>query len=169
VFLKIIINKRSIFMNDKVKLHNVFSPMLNLKELDTVVFVYWYRAEKTRDGFQYGEIIKGYNDMTPEDKSLYESCINELFTTNEFYALRDFLGLEVSEPIYSNGINLSQPISEQNYCGPYTNSSADSTIFLNMLENYNLPFEVRGHFNPDLGIPIVKYSTAYDFMKPAKK
>ena len=43
------------------KMYSVLSPMPafnSWKGRGTVVF--WYRAGKVRDGFQYGEIIKGY-------------------------------------------------------------------------------------------------------------
>ena len=158
-------------MNNIDKLFTLISPMPSFNSYkEECVTVFWYRADKERDGFQYGEIIKGYNDMTPEDKRLTEVCVNELFTSDEVKALRHFVEAELKgRLIVEPEINLSKPIWEQDYCGPYNTSSADSTIFLNMLKNYNLPFEARGYFNPNLGLPIVKYSTAYDFMKPAKK
>jgi len=54
------------------KLYSVFSPMPSFNSWKgDLTTVFWYRADKVRDGFKYGEIIEGYNDMTPEDKRLY--------------------------------------------------------------------------------------------------
>ena len=152
------------------KMFTLLSPMPVFDHWDGGLFVEWYRADKVRDGFQYGEIIKGYNDMTLEDKRLTEVCVNELFTSNEVQALRNFVETELErELIVEFEIDLSQPISEQEYYGPYGDSITDETIFLSMVENYNLPFEVRGSFLPQEGDPILKHWSADKFMQPATK
>jgi len=153
------------------KMYTVLSPMPafnSWKGRGTVVF--WYRAGKVRDGFQYGEIIKGYNDMTPKDKQLSENCVNELFTSEEVKALGHFVETELErELIVQAEINLSQPIWEQEYYGPINDSSTDGIIHLNMMENYNLPFVVRGYFSPAEGDPILKHWSADKFIKPVKR
>ena len=151
------------------KLYSVLSPMPafnSWKGRGTVVF--WYRAGKVRDGFQY-ELIKGYDDMTQEDKRLTKVCVNELFTSNEVQALRYFVETVLERELIVEGeFNLSQPIWEQDYYSPYSDHINDGTIYLNMMENYNLPFVVRGYFSPQEGIPILKHWSAEKFMKPVK-
>lgn len=151
------------------KMYTVLSPMPVFDSYEGGLYVVWYRADKVRDGFQYGKLIKGYNDMTTEDKRLTEDCVNELFTSDEVKALRNFVETELEKELFVEAkINLTQPIWEQDYYGPYSDSNTNGTIFLNMVENYNLPFEVRGHFNPAEGDPIIKHWAADKFMKPVK-
>ena len=152
------------------KMYSVFSPMPAFNTWKgRGLHVFWYRAGKVRDGFQYGKLIKGYNDMTQEDKRLTEDCVNELFTSDEVKALRNFVETELErELIVQAEIDLTQPISEQEYYGPYGDSITDGTIFLNMVENYNLPFVVRGSFSPEEGDPIIKHWSA-DKFKPVTK
>jgi hypothetical protein len=153
------------------KMYSVLSPMPAFNTWKgRGLHVFWYRADKVRDDFHYGEIIKGYNDMTPEDKRLTEVCVNELFTSDEVKALRNFVETELErELIVESEINLSQPIWEQDYNGPYSDHINDGTIYLNMMENYNLPFVVRGSFSPEEGDPIIKHWSADKFMKPVTK
>ena len=134
------------------------------------VIVSWYKADKVRDDFQCGEIIEGYNDMTPEDKKLYQACVNELFTSEEVKALRQFVEEELErELIVEFEFDLSQPLSEQEEYYPHGNGSEDDTIHLNMMEGYNLPFEVRGSFIPEEGDPVIKHWDVEKLSKPDKK
>ena len=155
-------------ININNKMYSVLSPMPSFNSYKgRAVTVFWYRADKVREGFQYGEIIKGYNDMTPEDKRLYEACVNELFTSAEVKALRQFVEEELErELIVDIEFDLSQPLSDQREYYPYGNDGGDDTIYLNMLENYNLPFEVRGSFMPEEGDPVIKHWDVEKFMKP---
>ncbi len=157
-------------MNKIDKLFSVLSPMPSFDNRDCCVLVWWYRADKVRDGFQYGKIIEGYNDMTPEDKRLSEVCVNQLFSSDEVESLRHFIEVELERELdVEFEYDPTQPIWEQEYYSPFSDSVTDGTIYLNMLENYNLPFEVRGSFIPAEGNPILKHWTADKFMKPVTK
>ena len=151
------------------KMYKVLSPMPSFNSWkERAVIVRWYRADEVRDGFQYSEIIKGYNDMTQEDKRLYESCVNELFTYDEVQLLKQFVEEELDkELIVEDEIDLSQPLSEQEYYGLINDS--EDIICLDMLESYNLPFEVRGSFSPEEGDPVIKHWDVEKFMKPVTK
>jgi hypothetical protein len=156
-------------MNKITKLYSVISPMPSFDSWKgDWVTVWWYRADKIRNGLKYDEIIKGYNDMTQEDKRLYEACVNELFTSDEVKALRKFVEEELDRKLLVEfEFDLSKPLSEQEYYGLHDDS--EHTIYLNMIGNYNLPFEVRGNFMPEQGEPIIKHWTVEKFMKPVKK
>jgi hypothetical protein len=158
-------------MKKEDKLFTVWSPMPSFnswKGRGTSVF--WYRADKPRDGFQYGEIIKGYNDMTEEDKRLHESCVNKLFTSDEVKALRHFVETELERELFVDfEIDLSQPLSEQECNVSGGDYSEDDSIYLNQMEGYNLPFEVRGIYFPEEGDPVIKHWSVDKFKKPAKK
>ena len=110
--------------------------------------------------------------MTPEDKRLSEVCVNQLFSSEEVESLKHFLEVELErelDVVYE--IDPTIPIWEQEYHCPWSDfdSDYDGTIYLNMLENYNLPFEVRGYFSKAEGNPILKHWTADKFMKPVTK
>ena len=136
------------------------------------VSVDWFRADKVRGGFQYSKIIEGYNDMTPEDQRFYEFLVNYLFTFDEVESLRHFIKKELENDLYVDyEIDPTKPVWEQEYYGPCreVDPDADGTIYLNMLENYNLPFEVRGYFDKQEGNPIMKHLSADKLMKPVTK
>ena len=158
-------------MSKITKMYTVCSPMPSFDSYKgDWVSVWWYRADKVRDGLQYGDIIKGYNDMTQEDKRLTEMIVNQLFTPEEVKALRHFVEEELErELIVEFKIDLSQPILEQEYYGPINDSDSENIVYLNMLESYNLPFEVRGHYIPEEGDPVIKHWDVDKFMKPTKK
>ena len=158
-------------MNKITKMYTVCSPMPSFDSYKgDWVSVWWYRADKVRDGLQYGDIIKGYNDMTQEDKRLTEIIVNQLFTPEEVKVLRHFVEEELErELIVEFKIDLSQPILEQEYYGPINELYGEDIIYLNMLEGYNLPFEVRGHYIPESGDPVIKHWDPDKFRKPTKK
>lgn len=111
-----------------------------------------------------------YNDMTPGDKRLYEACVNELFTSDEVQLLRQFVEEELERELYvDDEIDLNQPLRKQEYYGPINDSDGEDIIYLNMMEGYNLPFEVRGYYMPEEGVPILKHWSPYKFSKPAIK
>jgi len=154
------------------KLYAVFSPMPSFDNKERCVSVWWYRGDKVRDGFKYGKVIEGYNDMTPEDKRRSEFCVNYLFSSDEVESLRHFLEVELERELEVEfEYDPTQPIWEQDYYGPHSDTGTDSdgTIYLNMLENYNLPFEVRGSFIKAAGDPILKHWMADTCMKPTTK
>jgi hypothetical protein len=66
-------------------------------------------------------------------------------------------------------LRASQPLIEQEYHGPINDSDREDIIYLNMMEGYNLPFEVRGYFMPEQGDPVIKHVTAEKLSKPAKQ
>ncbi len=159
-------------MNKIDKLFSVLSPMPSFDNKDCCVLVFWYRADKVRDGFQYGKVIEGYNDMTPEDQRFYEFLVNYLFTFDEVESLRHFIKKELENDLYVDyEIDPTIPIWAQEHYGPCreVDLDADGTIYLNMLGNYNLPFEVRGYFLEQEGTPILKHWSADKCMKPVTK
>ena len=136
------------------------------------VGINWFRAGLKRDGIQYGNIIKGYNDMTRKDRRQNEFFINILFTSDEVESLTHFLRVELDKGLYvSYEFDPTQPIIlKQKFYGPVRDTDSDTTglIFLNRLENYNLPFEVRGIFDKSQGTPVLKHLTPDKLMKPVK-
>ena len=152
------------------KLFSVLSPMPSFDNKDCCVLVWWYRADKVRDGFQYGKFIDCYNEMTPEKKRWSEVCVNQLFSSDEIESLKHFLEVELEKELLVDfELDPTRPIWEQEYYGPHNNTDRDGTIYLNMLENYNLPFEVRGFFIKAEGNPILKHWTADKCIKPVTK
>ena len=71
-------------MTKNDKLFTAISPMPSFNSYkDECVIVYWYRVDKTRDGFKYDEIIE-----TPIDVS---TCDLERGTTNRIlFGIKDY-------------------------------------------------------------------------------
>ena len=94
----------------------------------------------------------------------------KLFTPEEVKALRHFVEEELErELIVEFDIDLSQPLDKQDCMGPINDSDGEDIIYLNTLESYNLPFEVRGIYYSEQGMPVIKDWEAYKFRKPTKK
>jgi hypothetical protein len=106
-----------------------------------------------------------------EPKKLVKYNRDKTFTSDEVKALRNFVETKLERELFVGfEIDLTQPICEQEYYGPYGGDSiTDGTIYLNVMENYNLPFEVRGKFFPAEGDPIIKHWSAEKFIKPVTK
>ena len=146
-------------------LYEVFSKMPDCHSSGTVD-VHWANIYNERDDCQYGEIIQGYNDMTPLDKCFPKMCIEMLFTSDEVKALRHFLNenLRCDLEVFKI-IDLSLPLKEQEYAihGGLFDTFVEIPIY--EMDNYNLPFDVKGYFDPTKGDPIIEgWADAYDFM-----
>lgn len=121
------------------------------------VTLYWYYADKQWANSNYNSIIKGYDDMSPEDKRKAEEVINEYFTLDEIEFIRPYLKgklknikvEEVSLPMdvkyhdkKDNEVRIYYSLSHLAY--------GCNTICLDKEKDYDLPFKVWGYIYPNM-------------------
>ena len=147
-------------------LYEVFSKMPAYHSAGTVD-VYWFNISDPRDDYQYGEIIHGYNGMTPTDKGFPETCIDVMFTSEEVKALKHFSeeNLKCNLEVFKI-IDLSLSLKEQEYAFHSGIQEKHVEFPLYRMENYNLPVYIMGYFDPRKGVPIIEgWADAYEYME----
>ena len=136
------------------KLYELKSIVDNFDGNNSVV-IYWYYADQKWADANYNSIIKGYDDMSQEEKKTAEMVINEYFTLDEIEFIRPYLKgkfnnlkvEEVSLPKEFKFFNKNH--NEFVFYRPFSFRAAYSdTIYLEEEKDYDLPFKVWGIIYP---------------------
>jgi len=132
------------------KLYRVYSNINNFNGNGNVRAT-WYYADKKWAGVNYDKIIKGYVDMDLESRKDAEDYVNEMFTEDEIEFLKHFIKKELEAdlvvleeplPIDVNSFDeYGQEIRLYNFSEWAPGSDI---IHLNRMENYDLPFKIKG-------------------------
>ena len=133
------------------KLYAANSIVKNLNGKKNVTF-HWYYTGKKWDDAKYHDIIKGYDDMSIEDKRRAEEVMNEYFTLDEIafitpYLKGRFKNINVEEVALPLDVRYSdQEDNEVRICSPLALMAYDyNTICLDKQEDYDIPFKVWGY------------------------
>jgi len=158
--LQIITYKKGIKL--MIKIEKIYTANSNIDEFNGIknVTFHWYYGDREWVDANYNSIIKGYEDMTSEDKRKAEEVINEYFTIDEIEFIRPYLKSkfnnidveEVSLPLNvkyfdqeDNEVRIKYPFSFTAY--------GYNTICLDKQEDYDLPFNVWGYIYPNINTP----------------
>jgi hypothetical protein len=142
-----------------IKIEKVYTASSNMDEFNGIknVTFHWYYGDKARVYANYNSLIKGYNDMTSEDKRKAEEVINEYFTIDDIEFIKPYLKSKFNN-IYveeeSLPLNVKYFDQKDNAFGIYYPCSfmayGYNTIFLNKEKDYDLPFNVWGYIYPNI-------------------
>jgi len=147
------------------KLYRVYSTTNNFNGNGNVRAT-WYYADKKWVDVNYAKIIKGYADMDLESRKAPESYVNELFTEDEVEFLRYFIEekfganlVVVEEPLPIN-VNIFDKYGQEiRLCNFGEWAPGSNIIDLNKMENYDLPFKIKGLVYQDIDSLSVNFLT----------
>lgn len=139
----------------------LYSPYAALRRFDShahttaPVTLHFFIPEREEPVAPYPKLILGYSHMTTEQRSAAEATARELFTEEEYRALRDYLcrkrqdlrtGMLIApfnalKPANELGLGFTRPLQQHD-------TGAEGGGFIRLCDepDYDLPFPVWGYY-----------------------
>jgi hypothetical protein len=119
------------------------------------VTLHWFRKDRPAPIGSYEDLILGYKQMNPEQQRSSERMVDELFTEEEFHALRSFLQRKKNQDVRTGmlvpPVNSVKPGNELGLglvrpFGDRIEGTEGGFYKLSDEPDYTLPFPVWGYY-----------------------